>query len=180
MFVCARPCVLTRWQFSFSLQMLITTGHRKVQTDTTKAYRKQRRFVYHNCELCHVTPGNALVIAVCILMLPIVRLTAEHAQLATTYGMTPTHQWHVHSHTPLVLLSLGNVLPAIVLQNSHIVRLDISASYTSSHFSICHTPFSLCLSLLSGLGRNGVMLALLLLLSGDIETNPGPVGECLF
>ena len=174
MFVCARPCVLTHWQFSISLQMLITTGHQKVQTDTTKAYRKQRRFVYHNCELCHVTPGNALVIAVCILMLPMVRLTAEHAQLATRHHM-------YISHTPLVLLSLSNVIPAIVLQNS-IVRLDINASYTLSHFTIRHTPFSLCLNLLSGLRRSvvGVMLALLLLLSGDIETNPGPVGECPF
>ena len=35
------------------------------------------------------------------------------------------------------------------------------------------------LNLLSSLGRStvGVVLALLLLLSGDIETNPGPVGE---
>ena len=169
--------------------MPVSTGHRKVQTKQMKAYRKQQQFMHHHYELCHVTSGNALVIAVCILMLPMVRLTAEHVQLATTYHMTPTDQWHVHrhhmniSHIPLVLSSLGNVLPAIVLQNS-VVRLDIScSSYTSSHFSVCHTPSksSLHLHLLSGLGRKVVaVLALLLSLSGDIETNPGPVGECLF
>ena len=26
----------------------------------------------------------------------------------------------------------------------------------------------------------GVVVLLLLLMSGDIETNPGPVGECIF
>ena len=145
--------------------------------------------MYHHCKLCHVTPGSALVIAVCILMLPMVELSAEHMQLAITYHMPPTDQWHVHrhhlniSHTPLVLSSLNNVLPAIVLQNS-VVRLNISClSYTSSHFSVCHAPSksSLHLHLPSGLGRKvvAVVLVLLLLLSGDIETNPGPVSECL-
>ena len=167
--------------------MRVSTGHRKVQTDTMKAYRKQRQFVYHNCELCHVTPGNALVLAVCILMLPMVRLTAEHAQLATTYHMTPTDRWHVHQHritfclNRLVLSSLSNLLPVMVLQNS-VMRLNISFPLnTSSHFSVRHTPFSLHLHLLSGLGKRvpvvAVVLVLLLLLSGDIETNPGPVGE---
>ena len=163
--------------------MPVSTGHRKVQTDA-KAYRKLRQFVYHHCELCHVTPGNALVIAVCILMLPMVRLTAEHAQLARTYHMTPNDQWHVEHHNrlchaPLVLSSLNNVLPAMVLKNC-VVWLSISFPLnSSSHFSVHHTPFSLHLHLLSGLGRRVVVVvfSLLLLLSGDIETNPGPVGE---
>ena len=169
--------------------MPVSTGHWKVQTKKMKAYQKQQQFMYHHCKLCHVTPGNALIIAVCILMLPMVELSTEHMQLATTYHMPPTDQWHVHqhhmniSHTPLVLPSLGNVLPAMVLQNS-VVRLNISClSYTSSHFSVCHAPSksSLRLHLPSGLGRKvvAVVLVLMLLLSGDIETNPGPVGECL-
>ena len=168
--------------------MLISTENQKVRTDAIKAYRKhsrkQQQYNYHQCQLGHVTPGNALLISVCILMLPMVQLSAKHAQLATIYHVNPTNQWCLptsHEHQPhtLVLLSLSNVLPAIVLQNS-VVRLNISCpSYTSSHFSVCHTPSSLHLH---RLGRSAVVvvLALLLLLSGDIETNPGPVGECLF
>ena len=172
--------------------MPITTGHRKVRTDTMKAYRNHSRKEWqynYQCQMGHVTPGNALLVSLCILILPMVQLSAEHVRLANKYHVNPTNQWqwYVHrhymniSHTPVVLLSLGNVLPAIALQNS-VVRLNISClSFTSSHFSVCHTPFSLYLNLLSGLRRSVVaVLALLLLLSGDIETNPGPVGECLF
>ena len=191
--VCARLCVLAHSLFPSSLQMLITTGHQKVQTDTMKAYRKysrnQHQYNYHQCQVGHMTSGNALLISMCILMLPLVQLSAEHVQLATMRHVNLTNQWCVHrhhmnvSHTPLVLPSLGNVLPAKVLQRS-LVRLNISCpSYTSSHFSVCHIPPSLHLDLFSGLlGRRmvGVVLVLLLLLSGDIETNPGPVGECLF
>ena len=167
--------------------MLIAAGHRKVQTNTIKANQKHTRkqYNYHQCQLGRVTPGNALrVISVCILMLPVVQLLAEKA---TTYHVNPINLWYVHglhvniSHTPLVLPSLSNVLPAIVLQNS-VVRLNISCpSYNSSRSSTHHIPPSLHLNLLSNLGRRVVVvvLALLLLLSGDIETNPGPVGECL-
>ena len=172
--------------------MPITTGNQKVQTDTTRAYRKysqqsQYNYRYHQYQLGHVTPGNALLTSVRILMLPMVQLTAEHAQLPTMYHMNPTNQWCVHRHhmnisnTSPVLHSLSNVLAAMVLQNS-VVRLNIKCpSYTSSHFSVCHTLSSLHLHLLACLGRSvvAVVLTLLLLLSGDIETNPGPVGECL-
>ena len=176
---CARHCVLTHWLFSCSLQMLTSIGHWKFQIDTMKAYgkhsRKQRQYNY---QLSYVTPENALLISICILMLPMVHRLAEHAQLATTYHVNPTNQWYVHM--PLMLpWPLDNVLPAIVLQNC-VLRLDIARpSYTSSHFSVCHTPCSLCLHLLSSIRRSMVVvvLVLLLLLSGDIETNPGPVGE---
>ena len=176
--------------------MLIVTGHGKVHTNTTRTYqkhsRKQWQCNYHQCQLGHVTPGTALLISVCILMLPMVELTTEHVQLAITYHMNSINQWYAHqhhvniSHTPLVLPSLGNVLPslsnvlpAIVLQNS-VVSLNISSlSYTSSRSSIRHIPPNLDLS---DLGRSvmGVVSALLLLLSGDIETNPGPLGEFLY
>ena len=175
--------------------MLIATEHRKVQTDTMKDYRKHSRnqwqYNYHQCELLRVrTPGNALLVSMCLLMLPMVQLSAEHVPLAITYYVIPINQWYAHnhglhikiSHTPLVLPSLANVLPAIVLQNC-VVSLNISClSYTSSHSSIHHIPPSLYLNLLSGLGRSVVALvsALLLLLSGDIETNPGPLGEFLY
>ena len=157
--------------------MPITTGQRKLQTDTIKAYPRQRQYIYHHCQLRHVTPGNALLISVCILMLPMVQLLAEHAQLATKYHVNPINQWQVDlhrmniSHTPLVLSSISNLLPAMVLQNSVVRSCSLP---TSSHFSVRYI-----LKLSSGLGRRvvEVMLALLLLLSGDIETNPGPVGE---
>ena len=85
------------------------------------------------------------------------------------------------NETTLMLPSLSNVLPAMLLQNS-VIRLNISCpSCTSSRSSIHHIPPSLHLNLLSNLGRIvvAVVLALLLLLSGDVETNPGPVGEFL-
>ena len=151
-----------------------------------KAYRKHNRnqclYSYHQSQLGHETPGSALLIYMCILMLPMVQLSAEQA---AKYHVNPTNQWYAHqhhhmniSHTPLVLPSLSNVLPAMVLLNS-VVWLNISCpSYTSSDFSICHC---LHLNLLSSLGRGvvAVVLALLLLLSGDIEINPGPLGEFL-
>ena len=68
----------------------------------------------------------------------------------------------------------------MVLQ-SNVVRLSIGCLlYTSPNFSPHHTPFSLHLSLLSGLNWEecgGGGIGFLLLLNGDIETNPGPVGE---
>ena len=76
----------------------------------------------------------------------------------------------------MVLPSLSNVLPAVILQN----RLNIGCPLNTLAQSGVHcVPPNL--SLASGLGRRvvGVVLVLLLLLSGDIETNPGPVGEFL-
>ena len=69
---------------------------------------------------------------------------------------------------------LNNVLPAIVLQN----RLPWSnIKGPSSHSRVCHVSLS---PALAGLGRRvvGVVVLLRLLMSGDIEMNPGPVGEC--
>ena len=141
-----------------------------------KAYQSQRQYVYCHCQLSHATPGNAFLISVCVLMVPVIQLSAEHAQLATKYHTNPINQSKVDyhrsniCHIPLVLPSLSNLLPAMVLQNS-VVR--ICSLPTSSHFNVHYVLSLLCL------GRRvvGVVMALLLLLSGDIETNPGPVGE---
>ena len=160
--------------------MLITTGRWKLQTYEMKAYRRQRQFVYRFCQLGHIAPGHALVVSVCILMLPTVRLPAEHVQLATTYHLNPINQWYGHRHhitlnqAPLVLPSLISLLlPAMVLQNC-VVRSNISfPSYiTSSYFTVRHIPLRLHPN-----GEVDLVLDLLLLLSGDIETNPGPVGQ---
>ena len=157
-----------------------STQHRDFQTNAMKAYRKQRQNIYHHCSLCHVTPSLAILVGASILMLPMLELAAERAQLTTMYY---TNHWHVHprhvtfSHTPLELPSLNNVLPAMVLQNRVTWSNIKCLSYTSSHSSVrhvSHSPDS------TGLGRRvvGVVVLLLLLMSGDIEMNPGPVGEC--
>ena len=155
-------------------QMPISTGHQKDQTNIMKAYRRPRQYIYHHCQLGHVSPGFSLLVSVCVLMLPMLGLVDEHAQLTVTYRINPINQWSVHmtfSHTSLVLPSFNNVIPAMILQNRG-VKLNIGcSSYTSSQSGV---P----LNLPSGLGRR-VMSILLLLLSGDIETNPGPVGKFL-
>ena len=116
-------------------------------------------------------------------------LVDEHVQLTTMYHMNPINQWNGHPcydhmiscHTSLALPPLNNVIPAMALQ-SRVVKLNIGcASYSSSHSGVRHIPPILDLDLPSGLVRRvvGVVLVLLLLLSGDIETNPGPIGEFL-
>ena len=125
-------------------------------------------------------------------MLPILGLVDEHVQLTAIYHMNPINQWNVHSrhmtfsHTPcplvLMLPSLNNVLPAVALQN-RVVWSACSGclSHTSCHSAISRVFPTLHLTVPTGLGRKvvGVVLTLLLLMCGDIETNPGPVGEFL-
>ena len=158
--------------------MKSSTGQRKAHNNAVKAYRKQRQYIYRHCQLCHVTPSCALIVGVCILMLPMLELATEYVQLIAT-----CHINHVppprmtFSHTPLELPSLNNVLPAMVLQN-RLVWLSITyPSYTSSYSNVHHVS----LSLAPAGGRKRVVrlvVLLLLLMSGDIEMNPGPVGEC--
>ena len=50
-------------------------------------------------------------------------------------------------------------------------------SRSFSHSSICPISSGLCLSVSYSLKKVVMVVVLLLLLSGDIETNPGPVGE---
>ena len=167
--------------------MPISTGHRKFQTNIMKGYRRPQPYTYHHWKLGHVTPGLSLLVSVCVLMLPMLGLVDEYAQLTTTDHMNAINQGSVHSchmtysHacTPLVLPPFNNVLPAMVLQNRVVWSNSRCVSYTSSHSSACHVPSILPLNLPSGLGRRmmGVVFVLLLLMSGDIETNPGPVGE---
>ena len=154
-----------------SLQMPISTGNRKFQTNAMKAYRKQLQHNFRHCQPHHVTHAHAVVWAVCLLMLPMLELATEHVQLTTTCRMNrgPLSR----SHTPLVLPSLNNVLPAMVLQNIECL------SYISS---VRHVSLSPAPTVPTSLGRRvvGMVVLLLLLMSGDVETNPGPVGEWLF
>ena len=163
---------------AFFLQMPLSIGCWKAQAITMKFHKMQQQHIYRPCQLGHVGFGHTLITSVCLLMLPVLWLTAEHAQLATTYHMNAINQWHVHGHcvtfscTSMLLLSLSNVLPAMILQNSA-VRLNIDHPLlTSSHFNSYGIPNVFdCMRLVVG------VLARLLLLSGDIETNPGPIGE---
>ena len=141
-----------------------------------------RPHIQHH-QLSHVTLNYSLPLAVCVLMLPMLVVAVEHMQLATTYRMNPLDRCNhmTFIHTPLVLPSLNNVLPAMVLQNRG-VRLNTGyLSRFLSHSSVQHVFPSPDVRVYSRKGRRvvGVVVILLLLLCGDIETNPGPLGECL-
>ena len=153
--------------------------HQKVQTSTVSAYqRQQHQYIYRYGQLSHVIPGHAILVAVCIFMLPMLEVAAEHKQLTNTYHTNPAdlHGGHViFSNFHLVLPSLNNMLPAMVLQNK-VVWSNIHRSHSLSH-SIHHVSLKLGLSVSYSLKVVGMVVVLLLLLSGDIETNPGPDGE---
>ena len=151
--------------------------HQKVRTSTVSAYRRQQhQYMYCHCQLGHVIPGHAILVAVCIFMLPMLEVAAEHKQLTTTHH-TNLHGGHVtFCHSPLVLPSFSNMLPAMVLQN-RVVWSNIHRSHSLSHSSIRHVFLKLGLSVSYSLKVVGMVVILLLLLSGDVETNPGPDGE---
>ena len=134
------------------------------------------------CQLGHMTSGHAFLVAMCIFMLPMLLVAAEHATLASADHMNPIDQWCIHlhpTHAPLMLPFLNNILPAMGLQNG-IVKSNIwCLSRSSSHASVCRVYSSPGFSVPPGLGRMvvGTVVVLLLLMSGDIEINPGPVGE---
>ena len=152
--------------------------HKKVQTSKTSAYQRQQQM--HTFHHCQVIPGHALLVAVCIFMLPMLEVAAECAQLTTTHHTNLSDQCSGHltfSHSPLVLPSLNNMLPAMVLQNTVVwsnMHLSCSLSYLSIHQQV---SLSLGFSVPSSLKKVVMVVVLLLLLSGDIETNPGPVGK---
>ena len=141
-----------------------------MQTRNWKSYQKAslRPHICHFYQLTRVVPSYVLPLAVCILILPML----EHVQLAATDHMNLIGRCG-HMPFSLVLSSLNNVLPAMVLQN-RVVRLNIGyASCSSSHFSVRHASPSLGVRVYS----RTVVIVLLLLLSGDIEVNPGPLGK---
>ena len=154
--------------------------HQKVQTSTMSAYRRQQhQHIYHHCQLGHVIPGHAILVAVCIFMLPMLEVAAEHALLTTTHhtNSADLHGGHVtFSDSPLVLPSLDNMLPAMVLQN-RVVWSNTHQLHSLSHSSNCHVFLKLGLSVSYCLKVVVMVVVLLLLLSGDIERNPGPDGE---
>ena len=166
--------------------MLISTGHRKVHSNAMNAYRRPRQYIYHHCVLDRVTPGCVFILSVCILMLPVLELASEHMESARGH-LNPINQRHVYPHlktlscTPLVIPSLNNVLPVMVLQN-RVVKINMGG--LSFHCSVLRLfpKLSAVLPRLSAaVGRRavGVVVVLLLLMSGDIETNPGPLSELL-
>ena len=146
-----------------------------------KSYQKVslRPHTCHIYQLSHVTPSFAVPLAVCILMLPLLVVVNEHVQLTIS---DPTFQCgHMTLNTaPLVLASLDNVLPAMALQNK-VARLNTGhTSCLSFHSSVqcASSNVSHRVYFRRALRVVGVVVALLLLLSGDVELNPGPLGKC--
>ena len=178
--------------FDISLHLLFPNSSQgwapESQASIMRAFRRSQpqcinpRF---QCQLGYVNPGHAFLMAMCIFMLPMLVVAAEHMQLATTDHMNPMDRRCIHlhhrtfKHAPLMLPSLNNILPAMALQNE-IVKSNIwCLSRSSSHATIHHVSFSPGFSVPPGLGRMvvGAVVVLLLLMSGDVEMNPGPVGE---
>ena len=152
--------------------MPFSTGHLKVHTNTIKTYRRPQQYIYLHCQLGCKTPGHALLVSMCIFMLPMLGQAAD-VQLATTPPTNPINFAHpprmTLNHAFLLLPLLNNVLPAMVLLYMVVSsNMKYPSSDSSVHVYLCP----------SGLGRREVKLVVvfLLLLSGDIETNPGPVG----
>ena len=136
--------------------------------------RQPHHIHYH----IHTVPGHALLVTVCIFMLPLLVLSVLLNTTRTPHqprrNSSPLS--HCHWTPPMMLPHLDTVLPALVLQNNRAVQLNIRSS--SSHSRVRRVSPSPGLSVPSGLGRMVVgMILLLLVLSGDVETNPGPVGE---
>ena len=149
---------------------------------TWKKYRSAslRPHIQHH-QLSHVTLNYSLPLAVCILMLPMLVVAVEHMQLATTYRMNPLDRCNHMTFiwTPLVLPTPNNVLPAMVLQIGR-VRLNTVCFSSYTHAVVRHVSPTLSLRVFVSLGKTvvAVVVVLLLLLSGDVELNPGPLGEC--
>ena len=169
--------------FAHSLQMLISiySGHKKVKTSPLNVYRRQQQYIHSHCQLNCVTPGSAVLVSVCILMIPALGLAAEHLHLATTDSINQFHDYQSHMtfrHAPLVMPFLNDVLPAMVLQK-RIVRSKIRSplSSNSSFASLGLFPVPLRLGRVVGIVVRVVVVLLLLLMSGDVELNPGPAGE---
>ena len=139
---------------------------------------------WFQCQLGHVNPGHAFVLAACIFMLPMAVVADEHVQLATAepvilFGRWCVHPCHIFKYTHFMLPSLNNTLPAMALQNIEVKSNIWCLSRSLSHARVRHVSSSPGFSICSGLGRMvvGTVVVLLLMMSGDIETNPGPVGE---
>ena len=146
--------------------------HQKVRSSTVSAYQRKHQYIHCHCQLGHVIPGHAILVAVCIFMLPMLDVAAEHKQLTTSHHTNPADL----CGSRLVLPSLDNMLPAMVLQ-SRVVWSNIHLSHSLFHLRICRVFLKPGVSVSYSLKVVGVVVVLLLLLSGDIETNPGPDGE---
>ena len=143
--------------------MKSSTGHHEVQSNAMKAYRKQRQYIYRHCQLCHVTTSYAVMVVVCILMLPMLELAIEHVQLTTTCNINHVPPPCMNfSHTPLELPSLNNTLPAMVLQNhaSSLVEYHVSNIHIILlQWSSCFPQLSFHWSGEEGSGCGGVSTA---------------------
>ena len=160
-----------------------------MQINKNRTWEKYRRASLrphiHHHQLSHVTLNYSLPLVMCVLMLPMLVVAVEHMQLATTYRMNPLDRCSLMTfiRTPLVLPSLNNVLPAMVLQNRG-VRLNTGCASCFSSYTytnIQSDSLTLSLRVFFSVARMVVAVVVIfrLLLSGDVELNPGPLGEYL-
>ena len=154
----------------------------KDRTWKTLYRRASPRPHIHHHQLSHVTLNYSLPLVVCVLMLPMLVVAVEHMPLATTYRMNPLDRCSLMTFiwTPLVLPTPNNLLPAMVLQNRG-VRLNTGYASCFSSYTYTNVPsvsLTLSLRVFFSVART-VVVILRLLLSGDVELNPGPLGEYL-
>ena len=159
--------------------MPIGTCSKNFQVNTVNASQRQQQYSYHHCQL-GVTLGHLLPVSVYML-----GFSAEYMQLSTTYHIKFISQWYMYVHPhymtfrfAALLQPVNNVQPTMVIQ-SRVLWSNIKGfSYTLSHFNTSVTV-SLQLNFSFSLGSRmaRLVLFLLLLLSGDVELNPGPFGE---
>ena len=154
--------------------MPISAGYRKVQNNAVKACRKHRQHtVYRHCQLCHVTPTCALIVGVCILMLPMLELANERVQLATMYDRNHINHVHApdlraHPISQQCATSHGPPEQSSVVKYQMSVPLQCPLCYAqpSSHYGYGSEE--------EDGGGGGASTTILM--SGDVEMNPGPVG----
>ena len=65
--------------------MPLSARHQKVRTSTVSACQRKHQYIYRHYQLGHVIPGHAILVAVCIFVLPMLEVAAEHKQLTTTH-----------------------------------------------------------------------------------------------
>ena len=131
--------------------MPLCAMHQKVRTSSVTGFRRQHQDIYRHCRLGHVIPDHAILVAVCIFIVPMLEVAAEHALLTTTHHSNLHGGYVTFCHSSLALPSFSNVLPAMALQNKLVKHLSHSFSYSS----MCRISFNLGLSVFPCISEEG-------------------------
>jgi len=122
------------------------SGHQKVWTCTSANQRQQHQYIYRHGQLGHVIPGHAILVAVCIFMLPMLEVAAEHKQLTTTHHTNPDAGGHlVFSHTPpcsAIILQQPITSHGPPKQSSEVEHVFVTLLFPLKHTSYILWPVS--------------------------------------